>query len=329
MRKLVINLTNRCNFRCAHCFREGATREDLPLELLARQVPEWRRLGLVQIALTGGEPCLHPQFAQVLALLAGAGFKLGLVTNGWHWERYLALVAPHRASIAYLAVSLDAHLACEHDRLRRRGSFARANDAIDGFRNAGYAVNVSHIVSRRTASHLLAFGNFVKDRGVCVNVGRVVATPGNGDWQPDARQRQDIKVALGLLRRQLGPRLGTTSSLGLCEDLVFCTNFRDLSSLALRYDGAVLFCCDCVTSNAGAVLGNVHVESFAAIVARFPAQLARVLEARMTALLEGDAAASNDCDFCNATLAAYRQPQQVTARRPRAALQPAPTVNAR
>jgi MoaA/NifB/PqqE/SkfB family radical SAM enzyme len=302
MQKLVLNLTNRCNFRCHHCLREGATNEDLDLALLERVVPELRQAGIVQIALTGGEPILHPRFAELVGLLAGAGFHLGIVTNGWLHERYLRVIEPHRARIAYLALSLDSHLEHEHDRLRRRGSYARVLEAIRAFDAAGYPINLSHIVSRRTAGHLLAFGNFVKGLNVRVNLGRAIATPGNGDWQLDAEQKRRLKTGLGLLRRQLGPRLSTTSSLGLCDDLVYCTNFRDMSSVVLRYDGDVAFCCDCVASNRGAVLGNLRDEPFARIVQRFPERLLPVLQARVAAQVEGRDDACNDCDACNAVL---------------------------
>lgn len=302
MQKLVLNLTNRCNFRCHHCLREGATDDDLDPALVERALPEFRQAGIVQIALTGGEPILHPRFPELIELLAGGGFHLGIVTNGWLHERYLRVIEPQRARIAYLALSLDSHLEHEHDRLRKKGSYARVLAAIRAFDAAGYPINLSHIVSRRTAGHLLAFGNFVKGLNVRVNVGRAIATPGNGDWQLDPAQKRNLKTGLGLLRRQLGPRLSTTSSLGLCDDLVYCTNFRDMSSVVLRYDGAVAFCCDCVASNRGAVLGNLREESFTRIVQRFPERLLPVLQARVAAQVEGRGDACNDCDFCNAVL---------------------------
>jgi MoaA/NifB/PqqE/SkfB family radical SAM enzyme len=306
MEKLVVNVTNRCNFKCGHCFREGATAEDLDIGLVESAIPDFQRVGIQQVNLTGGEPILHPRFADLLELFTRHGFRLGVVTNGWLADRYLETLAPYRPYVEFVAVSLDSHLRSEHDRLRRKGSFDRTVRAIDRFTAAGYAVPISHIVSTRTVDQLMAFGAFVKPkpRSVEVNLGRVVSTPGNGDWQLDAAGLRRLRIAAGLLRRQLGPRLRFTASLGLSRSLGFCGNFSSMDSVSLRFDGAVLFCCDSIASNRGAVLGNLRDEPFPRILARFGDALRPILTRRLAAIVEGRAGTCNDCDFCNATLAA-------------------------
>src|SRR5262249_47464925 len=120
----VLNITNRCNFKCGHCFREEASKEDLPLDTIEACLPTLRALGVQTLALTGGEPILHPRFPRVVELLARGGFRIGCVTNGWYTPRYLAAFEPHKDRIGYVALSLDGHDAEDHDRLRvQKGSF--------------------------------------------------------------------------------------------------------------------------------------------------------------------------------------------------------------
>ncbi|MEJ2693127.1 MAG: radical SAM protein, partial [Candidatus Thiodiazotropha sp.] len=135
----VLIITNRCNFKCRHCIREGATSEDLDHALLRDALPVLRASGVRRLILTGGEPILHPRFETIVDLLVSGGFELGIVSNGWYYRRYLELLRPFRKQIAYLALSLDSHRADEHDRVRaRRGIYERVFEAIDAFQQAGY-----------------------------------------------------------------------------------------------------------------------------------------------------------------------------------------------
>lgn len=302
MKQLVLNITNRCNFSCHHCLREGASDNDIDPELVAAVLPDLVRLGVRTVSVTGGEPILHPRFAEILAILERAGLRVGIVSNGWSGYRYQKVIEPFRRSIEYLAVSLDSDLEHEHDRLRRPGSFARALTTVHAFLADGYRVNLGHIVSRRTAGRLLAFGNFIADLDVRLSLGRVIATPGNREWQLDDKQKRQLRIAMALLRSKLGSRLHTTTSLGLADSLAFCSNFVTMDAVALRFDGAVMFCCDCVASNHGGVLGNLGEQPLATILRRFPARLQPILEARIEAQSNGRHLEDNDCDFCNRVL---------------------------
>ena len=66
-------LTDCCNSRCGCCFGAG----------VVRHVDTGKgRFEIETLSLLGGEPTLHPQFADILGLTADAGFKLKLFTNG-------------------------------------------------------------------------------------------------------------------------------------------------------------------------------------------------------------------------------------------------------
>ena len=50
----------------------------------------------MQVALTGGEPTLHPEFAAILDAIVEHGFTWHLVTNARRFERLLALLQARR-----------------------------------------------------------------------------------------------------------------------------------------------------------------------------------------------------------------------------------------
>lgn len=306
MHTFVLNITNRCNFKCGHCFREEASKEDLAVEVVEANLAALRSLGVQTLALTGGEPILHPRFADLLHLLCDRGFRIGCVTNGSYTPRYLQALEPHKDRIAYVALSLDGHTAEAHDRLRvHKGSFDAVIESIDAFHRAGYRVNVSHVMCRHTASarDLVALAELLSDKPIAsLTLGAVVPTPGNGHVQI-ASPPGLLSAAIDLVRHKLGSRVRITPSVGLDRRYMFCNNLQGMNDASLRYNGDVVFCCDTIASNRGAILGNVHDEPLIDILRRHPEKSSQVLAARLAAMAAGHQTDCNDCAFCNRVLA--------------------------
>lgn len=134
--RLTIELTNRCNLHCDYCVRDDealhrAAAQFFPLALLRRIIAEAREVvGINYVSFTGGEPTLHPQFAEILALIAAEQMQCGLVTNGWLFDRVRPALLHHRAAVRVVAFSLDGATAEAHDRWRGRGSFERVLQAL-------------------------------------------------------------------------------------------------------------------------------------------------------------------------------------------------------
>lgn len=157
--KLIFELTSLCNFSCTHCIREEGEPGFLPVSLVETVLAETRRYGNVNyVAFTGGEPTLHPEFASLLELVAGHGYRFGFVTNGWRFaEKTLAQVKPHREHLAHVTFSIDGASEETHDTLRRRkGSFRRLMQAITLCRFNGIGVHVNMVVTRANRGELQA-----------------------------------------------------------------------------------------------------------------------------------------------------------------------------
>jgi hypothetical protein len=93
MARLVIELTNRCNLRCQHCFAERhAATGELPLAILETVLREGKGCGITHLALTGGEPTLHRQFAEILRRVCAAEYPLSPVSNGTNFPRIYPLL---------------------------------------------------------------------------------------------------------------------------------------------------------------------------------------------------------------------------------------------
>ncbi len=112
LRNLRLSVTDRCNLRCSYCMPEAEyvwlPREDiLHFEEMETLVDVFLDLGVDKVRLTGGEPLLRRDVAELVARLARRPRirDLAMTTNG-------VLLAPHAAALKEaglhrLTVSLD------------------------------------------------------------------------------------------------------------------------------------------------------------------------------------------------------------------------------
>ena len=114
MRDLRISVTDRCNFRCVYCMpREvfDADHQFLPhsailsFEEIARLAGIFVGLGVKKIRLTGGEPLVRRDLANLVRLLSPLGVEITLTTNGSLLAKQAALLK--NAGLNRVTVSLD------------------------------------------------------------------------------------------------------------------------------------------------------------------------------------------------------------------------------
>ena len=64
-----INITERCNFNCLHCYEavdNEILREEMSLENCRKLLEEAASCGIQNIKITGGEPLMHPDFMEIV-----------------------------------------------------------------------------------------------------------------------------------------------------------------------------------------------------------------------------------------------------------------------
>jgi radical SAM protein with 4Fe4S-binding SPASM domain len=79
----VIELTERCNFVCRHCYLPAQRMTDeLPLARILRLLEELADAGALNLGLTGGEPLLYPGWPAVVERARELHFAVHVLTNG-------------------------------------------------------------------------------------------------------------------------------------------------------------------------------------------------------------------------------------------------------
>src|SRR3954469_13374098 len=74
-RKALLQITERCNLHCAHCFVSSTRHgEDMGLDEIREQIaPRLQRARVQRVTLTGGEPFVHPDVVAICEALSRAG----------------------------------------------------------------------------------------------------------------------------------------------------------------------------------------------------------------------------------------------------------------
>ncbi len=133
MRDLIFffELTNRCQLSCLHCMKDNGERsQSLPLELIKDVLDQASNYGVRKLGFSGGEPTLHPQFDEILALACRKNLPYSLVTNGWNFPETSPLLKDCGGNLEQVVFSLDGAQEETHDYLRKPGSRQRISEAI-------------------------------------------------------------------------------------------------------------------------------------------------------------------------------------------------------
>ncbi|PHO06610.1 hypothetical protein BFT35_10590 [Thermoanaerobacterium thermosaccharolyticum] len=78
-----LEITSYCNQKCLHCFMgDELNRDILDINSIKCIVKDLSEMGVEKVALTGGEPTLHPNFLEIINILGNYNIKIVVLTNG-------------------------------------------------------------------------------------------------------------------------------------------------------------------------------------------------------------------------------------------------------
>jgi MoaA/NifB/PqqE/SkfB family radical SAM enzyme len=218
-----LELTYRCNWRCVFCYNpRRRDRRALSAAEWYTVLDDLRALGTLYVALTGGEPLVHPAFLAVARAARKRAFALRILTNG---ALVSEAVADEIAALRPLAVELSLHGAAAetHDRVTATpGSFDAMLEGLERLRRRNVGVVLKTPLTHLNEGEVAGMKGIAAERGVPWRVDPVLTPRDDGDTGPlayrasaDATERVFRELAaLGQLPQEERARGGTNCGLG-------------------------------------------------------------------------------------------------------------------
>lgn len=148
---LRISLTDNCNLRCFYCMPKEeyvftpASRLMQPHEIFSLAkifVDE----GVKKIRLTGGEPFVRKDAAQIIQLLSSLNIHLAITTNGTRLHEFVDVL--ETSNIHAVNISLDTLQPDKFKMITRRDLFFTVKQNIESFVSKGFHVKVNMVVMK-------------------------------------------------------------------------------------------------------------------------------------------------------------------------------------
>lgn len=294
---LSLELTNICNLHCGYCLRDEdalyhSPANFFPVALLGKIAREAREsIGLAHISFTGGEPTLHPNFADIVETIAREGLTTSFVTNGWHFDRVWPVIAAHRTAVDHVSFSLDGATREAHDLWRGEGSFVRLVRAFSRCQHDGFRFEVKIMVRKDTLPHLEQLAIFAARMGAAaVNFGHFLPTSEKFDHELalTADDRTMAEQEIALLGRILKIPIRLDVGYYNIDPAAPCSPLAGRSG-NIDYRGRLSLCCN-LSGFRGEleqpdVVANLNEEAFAPAFARLQ-QLAELQNQRRANALD-------------------------------------------
>ena len=274
-RRLTVELTNTCNLHCTYCLRDDDALHHEPanfipvkfFESLLKQAKQ--AIGIAEVTFTGGEPTLHPQFSEILSLVAANGLKTSFVTNGWNFERLWPKLVAHRNAVTHVAFSIDGPTREDHDKWRGDGSFVRVVRAF----SLCFAGEVPFVVKvgirRDTFQKLEQIVLFAARMGAAgLSFGHVMPTSNDvaDSSALSFEERQRVEQEIANLARIFKMKIGIDVGYANLDPRPPCSPLAGLSA-NVDYRGRLSLCCNLSGFRGGVgerdVAADLHEQDFA------------------------------------------------------------------
>ncbi|MEN2995133.1 MAG: radical SAM protein [Thermodesulfovibrio sp.] len=162
LRYLELQITNRCNLKCKHCFvGSGICKEskfqEIPFEKIKKIFKEFEEMQGLRVLITGGEPLLHSEFKEINEFIKEVSIRKILFTNGVLLNDKIL----KNLNFEEIQISLDG-MKKGHEALRGKGTFDKALKAIKKSIEYGFQVSVATVIHRENLEEFNELEKLIK-----------------------------------------------------------------------------------------------------------------------------------------------------------------------
>lgn len=194
---VVWNFTNMCNLKCMHCYQKAD--KPLPDELTLKEklkvIDELDSMYVCGIALSGGEPTIHPDFLTIIHEISSRGMYAAVATNGIAFASEEFTLKTKKAGIKYVEISLDSSKPEIHDKFRGvKNAWRKAVKGVENCVKYGITTAIATTVTKMNIDDI----ENILDLAESLSVKRVVFF----NFVPVGRGKENIYLDLSPEERE-------------------------------------------------------------------------------------------------------------------------------
>lgn len=146
-----ISITQRCNLDCIYCHREGIfedSTEEMTPDEIKRVIGICAKNGVKKVKITGGEPLLRSDVADIVGRISGLGIEdISMTTNGTLLSEYASQLK--ESGLKRINVSLDTLKPEVFREITRGGNLGKVTEGIEAAIDAGlYPVKLNVVAMK-------------------------------------------------------------------------------------------------------------------------------------------------------------------------------------
>jgi len=180
---LSLEITQRCNFNCIHCFNASdleVQKAQMSFEQVCNLLDQAKACGVFSFLITGGEPLMHPDFMKILREIYARGMSVYEInTNGFFLNREILRAMKEEGIKPDLKISFDG--IGKHDLIRNhKGCEEHTINAIKMAVEEGFSVYINMNMNRLNEDSVLPSLLMLNECGV--ESTRIIRTTESPRW---------------------------------------------------------------------------------------------------------------------------------------------------
>lgn len=188
----------RCNLACTYCNEFDDFSPPVPLDTMKKRIDELAALGTCVVAMSGGEPLMHPDLDDIIRHIRSHGMMAGMITNGFLLtaDRIRRL---NDAGLEHLQISIDNVMP---DDVSKKSLKTLDKKLQLLAAHAMFHVNINSVVGGgiHNPADALTVGQRAVSYGLTSTVG--IIHDGDGQLQPLSKVESEIYLETKKLGRQ-------------------------------------------------------------------------------------------------------------------------------
>jgi len=180
----MVEIADRCNEACVHCYQVQGQKGELSTAEWLRIFDELHALGVMFLTISGGEPTLRKDFLELVRYARQLRFAVKVYSNALNIDESMARELG-RLAVQEVQISLYSQRAEVHDRVTRvPGSFEQVVSAVKHLRASGVKVLLKSPLMKLNAAEYSEYVHFVTSLGADYALDPNLSPREDGDLGP-------------------------------------------------------------------------------------------------------------------------------------------------